>query len=223
MHCVRPVEVKVASSVLLKTRLIRDIACMGRDVLSLCRTAVTQTGGPVYKVFFGDKHTMKKLLTIFAILGLACTHQAQASLADQINENQTDWLLGAWEADIDGNTISLSYKWVVKDHVIASHLKTNDNETYSLIGLNPESGEIEQTGYDIKGKKSTGKWGPKGDMPMVTVKSTSDTGETQSMAVAFRRIDENNIEAQIFEVDASGNVGDFSSISFEMKRKKEKK
>ena len=43
------------------------------------------------------------------------------------------------------------------------------------------------------------------------------------MAVAFRKIDENNIEAQIFEVDAAGAVGDFSSFSFEMKRKKEKK
>ena len=166
---------------------------------------------------------MKKLLTVLAIVGMAFSAQAQASLADQISENQTDWLLGAWEADIDGNALSLSYKWVVKDHVVASHLKTNDNESYSLIGLNPESGEIEQTGYDSKGKKSTGKWGPKGDMPMLIVKSTSDTGETQSMAVAFRRIDENNIEAQIFEVDASGNAGDFSSISFEMKRKNEKK
>ena len=156
-------------------------------------------------------------------MGLACTHQAQASLADQINENQTDWLLGSWEADIDGRTLTLTYKWVVKDHVIASHLKTDDNESYSLIALSPKTGEIEQTGYDSDGKKSTGKWGPKDDMPMVTISSTSDTGETRSMAVAFRRIDENNIEAQIFGVDDSGNVEDFSSFSFEMKRKKAEK
>ena len=103
---------------------------------------------------------MKKLLTVLAIVGMAFSAQAQASLADRINENQTDWLLGAWEADIDGNTLSLSYKWVVKDHVVASHLKTNDNESYSLIGLNPKTGEIEQTGYDSQGKKSSGKWGP---------------------------------------------------------------
>ena len=154
---------------------------------------------------------------------MAFSAQAQASLADQISENQTDWLLGAWEADIDGNALSLSYKWVVKDHVVASHLKTNDNESYSLIGLNPKTGEIEQTGYDSQGKKSPGKWGPKGDMPMLIVTSTSDTDEKRSMAVAFRKIDENNIEAQIFEVDASGNTGDFSTFSFEMKRKKEKK
>ena len=166
---------------------------------------------------------MKKLLTVLAIVGMAFSAQAQASLADQISENQTDWLLGAWEADIDGNALSLSYKWVVKDHVVASHLKTNDNESYSLIGLNPKTGEIEQTGYDSQGKKSTGKWGPKGDMPMLIVTSTSDTDEKRSMAVAFRKIDENNIEAQIFEVDASGNTGDFSTFSFEMKRKKEKK
>ena len=43
------------------------------------------------------------------------------------------------------------------------------------------------------------------------------------MAVAFRRIDENNIEAQIFGVDDSGDVEDFSSFSFEMKRKKAEK
>jgi len=166
---------------------------------------------------------MKKLLAVLAIVGMAFSAQAQTSLADRINENQTDWLLGAWEADIDGNTISLSYKWVVKDHVVASHLKTNDNESYSLIGLNPKTGEIEQTGYDSQGKKSTGKWGPKGDMPMLIVTSMSDTDEKRSMAVAFRKIDENNIEAQIFEVDDSGNAGDFSSFSFEMKRKKEQK
>jgi hypothetical protein len=60
-------------------------------------------------------------------------------------------------------------------------------------------------------------------MPMVTMSSTSDTGETKSMAVAFRRIDGNNIEAQVFGVDASGNVEDFSSFSFELKRKKAEK
>ena len=166
---------------------------------------------------------MKKLLTLIAIMSLACTQQAQASLADQINENQTDWLLGSWEADINGSTLTLTYKWVVKDHVIGSHLKTDDNESYSLIALNPKTGEIEQTGYDSAGKKSTGKWGPKDDMPMVTITSTSDTGETKSMAVAFRRIDENNIEAQVFGVDDSGNVEDFSSFSFELKRKKAEK
>jgi len=33
---------------------------------------------------------MKKLLTVLAIVGMAFSAQAQASLADRINENQTD-------------------------------------------------------------------------------------------------------------------------------------
>ena len=48
-------------------------------------------------------------------------------------------------------------------------------------------------------------------------------GSCTALAVAFRRIDGNNIEAQIFGVDDSGNVEDFSSFSFEMERKKAKK
>jgi len=60
-------------------------------------------------------------------------------------------------------------------------------------------------------------------MPSVTLTSTSDTGEKGSMAVGFRRIDENNIELQIFQVDDSGVVGDFSIVDLEMKRKKARK
>jgi hypothetical protein len=43
------------------------------------------------------------------------------------------------------------------------------------------------------------------------------------MAVGFRRIDENNIELQVFQVDDSGVVGDFSIVDLEMKRKKARK
>ena len=43
------------------------------------------------------------------------------------------------------------------------------------------------------------------------------------MGVAFRRIDQNNIELQIFPVDADGTVADFSEFSFEMNRVKAKK
>ena len=166
---------------------------------------------------------MKKLLTTLAIVGMALSVQAQVSLADKIAEAETGWLIGTWTAEMDSYTLTLTYKWALKDRVISSHLKTGDSESFGLIGVNPDSGEIEQISYDSKGRKSEGTWGPKGDMPMLKTESKSDSGESRRMAVAFRKIDENNIEAQIFEVDAAGAVGDFSSFSFEMKRKKEKK
>ena len=165
---------------------------------------------------------MKKLLTLFAALGLAVLPQAQASLADRIAEAQAEWIGGTWEADIDGNKVTLTYKWAIKDHVLASHFKSNDTETYSLISLNNETDEVEQTGYDNKGKKQTGSWGPKDDMPMLTLTSKDDNGNTNSMGVAFRRIDQDNIEVQIYRVDADGTVADFSEFSMEMKRVKAK-
>ena len=57
-------------------------------------------------------------------------------------------------------------------------------------------------------------------MPLLRTTSTSQNGEKQSMAVGFRKIDENNIELQIFRVDSSGSVSDFSEMDIEMKRKK---
>ena len=166
---------------------------------------------------------MKKILTLFATLSLALTPQAQASLADKIAEAEAQWIVGIWEGDIDGSKVTLTYSWAIKDHVLASHFKRNDTETYSLISLNAETDEVEQTGYDNKGRKQTGSWGPKGDMPMLTLTRKDDSGNSNSMGVAFRRIDQNNIELQIYRVDADGAVADFSEFSMEMKRAKGKK
>jgi len=165
---------------------------------------------------------MKKLLTLLALMGLTVAPQAQVTLGDKIAEAEAEWIVGTWEADLDGNKVSLSYTWAIKDHVLASHFKGNSSETYSLISVNSATGEVEQTGYDKKGKKSKGSWGPKDDMPMLTLTSKDDNGNDRTMGIAFRRIDQNNIELQIFRVDADGTVADFSEFSFELKRVKAK-
>tara|TARA_Y100001968_G_scaffold321682_1_gene356492 strand:+ start:2034 stop:2534 length:501 start_codon:yes stop_codon:yes gene_type:complete len=166
---------------------------------------------------------MKKLLTLLALMGLAVAPQAQVTLGDKIAEAEAGWIVGIWEADLDGNKVSLSFNWAIKDHVLAFHFKGNNSESYSLIALNAETDEVEQTGYDNKGKKSKGSWGPKDDMPMLTLTRKDDNGNDSTMGVAFRRIDQNNIELQIFPVDADGTVADFSEFSFEMNRVKSKK
>ena len=102
---------------------------------------------------------MKKLLTISAIVGMTFSAQAQVSLADRIAEAGTDWLIGSWQAETDdGNTLTLAYSWVIKDRVVAARFKSSDNESYSLIAVNPDTGEIEQVGYDSQGRKSKGTW-----------------------------------------------------------------
>ena len=163
---------------------------------------------------------MKKLATLFVGLVLAGGVQAQDSLADKINEADTAWILGTWTAATDNGTVELSYKWVVKDYVIASHFKAGDSESHSLIAVDSQSGEVVQTGFDNKGSRSKGTWGPKGEIPMLKMETKTALGETNRLAVAFRRIDQNNIEAQIFELQEDGTVGDFSNFNLEFKRKK---
>ena len=168
---------------------------------------------------------MKKILSILAVLGCAFAPQiqAQASLADRIAEAQAEWLIKSWEGDVDGSKVSLSFKWVIEGHVIASHFKGNNSESFSLIAVNPESGEVEQTGYNKDGKKNTGSWGPKDEMPFLKLTSKDGEGNSQTMGVGFRLIDENNLELQIFNVDANGTVADFSEFSLEMKSVKANK
>ena len=148
---------------------------------------------------------------------------AAINYEDMIAEAQAEWLIQSWEGDVDGSKVSLSFKWVIEDHVIASHFKGNNSESYSLIAVNPESGEVEQTGYNKDGKKNTGSWGPKDEMPFLKLTSKDGEGNSQTMGVGFRLIDKNNIELQIFNVDASGSVADFSEYSLEMKRVKSKR
>ena len=56
---------------------------------------------------------MKKILTVFTSVVMAYSAQAQQSLGEQINENGVEWILGTWEAEVDGNTMTLSYKWAL--------------------------------------------------------------------------------------------------------------
>ena len=56
---------------------------------------------------------MKKLITLLSVLGLAFAPQVQASLADKIAEAEAEWIVGSWEADLDGNKVSLSFNWAI--------------------------------------------------------------------------------------------------------------
>ena len=160
---------------------------------------------------------MKKLL-LTLITCCAFVANAQASLGEMMKENGIDWILGSWKAEQDGNAVTLSYKWSVEGHVISSHLKMGSNETYALIGINPKSGKVEHLGFNNKGDKTTGEWMPFGDLPMLKVKSINESAEERSMAVAFKKVDDETIELQIYSVDDSGNVASSSDYTFEMKK-----
>ncbi len=164
---------------------------------------------------------MKKLITLILLVSTFSVLDSQASLGEKMKEDGIGWIMGSWSVERDGNKLEISYKWAVKDHIISSHLKMPGVEGFSVIGINPKSGDVEQSGFNSRGSKITGKWSPKGDMPMLKYTSINDADETQTAAVAFRKVDEKTIEVHIFSADDSGKVGDSADYTFEMTKVKE--
>ncbi len=164
---------------------------------------------------------MKKIITLIIFASSLLVFDSQASLGEKMNEDGIGWIMGSWSVERDGNKLEISYTWAVKDHIIASHLKMPGVEGFSVIGINPKTGDVEQSGFNSRGSKISGKWGPRGDMPMLKYTSINDTDETKTAAVAFRKVDEKTIEVHIFSADDSGNVGDSADYTFQMTRVKE--
>lgn len=164
---------------------------------------------------------MKKIITLIIFASSLLVFASQASLSEKMNEDGISWIMGSWSVERDGNKLEISYKWAVKDHIIASHLKMPGVEGFSVIGINPKTGDVEQSGFNSRGSKITGKWGPRGDMPMLKYTSINGADETQTAAAAFRKVDEKTIEVHIFSADDSGNVGDSADYTFQMTRVKE--
>ncbi|MEC9326588.1 MAG: hypothetical protein VYC63_01620 [Verrucomicrobiota bacterium] len=164
---------------------------------------------------------MKKIITLLIFASSSLIFDAQASLGEKMNEDGIGWIMGSWSVERDGNKLELSYKWAVKDYIISSHVKMPGVEGFSVIGINPKTGEVEQSGFNSRGSKITGKWSPKGDMPMLKYTSINDADEIRTAAIAFRKVDEQTIEVHLFSTDDSGNVGDSADYTFQMTRVKE--
>jgi hypothetical protein len=159
-----------------------------------------------------------KTLLIPIFLCTSLLSVSQASFAEMLKENGIEWIIGTWKAEQDSNTMELSYKWAVEGQVISTHLKMPNNESFGVIGINPKTGKVEQSGFNNKGQKVTGEWMPWGDLPLVKIKVDSESGDSNHMAVAFRKIDDETIELQIISVDEDGTIGSSAEYTFEMKK-----
>ncbi|MDG1854650.1 MAG: hypothetical protein P8I97_10845 [Verrucomicrobiales bacterium] len=80
---------------------------------------------------------MKKIITLIIFASSLLVFASQASLSEKMNEDGISWIMGSWSVERDGNKLEISYKWAVKDHIIASHLKMPGVEGFSVIGINP--------------------------------------------------------------------------------------
>ncbi len=64
----------------------------------------------------------KKATLLIAMICILCTGQvwAQSSLGDLVKEGANEWMMGTWSAAVDGETVTVTYKWELNKNMILS-------------------------------------------------------------------------------------------------------
>jgi len=167
-----------------------------------------------------------KLRSIFlaaaAILVIAATGaSAQQKLGDLVAEGGFEWTIGTWEATTDdGEKLELEYKWELDKHLIIMKLKMPDNEFRGMIYYKPTDDQVVQVTVDKKGGTGKGIWEPAGDKVILRHEHTDADWQTQKMAIAHSKVDNNTMRWEIHEIYSSGELSDYPNFTLDLKRQK---
>ncbi|MBM3272329.1 hypothetical protein FJY94_03605 [Candidatus Kaiserbacteria bacterium] len=117
------------------------------------------------------------------------------TLGEILRQSKWDRLIGTWvDADTKGAGLTSTYSWKIKDRVIESTSKENNNESVALMAINAESGEVFQTGSDRNGTSFTGKWQlPKDGDAVLDVAFTSGSGEKGSLKLRYHLVNDDSL------------------------------
>ncbi|MFM1561314.1 MAG: hypothetical protein ACKJSK_18545 [Roseibacillus sp.] len=92
------------------------------------------------------------------------------TLAEKLEEVGLGALIGTWvDPDSNGDQITVTYTWRVKDHALGMSVKTPNRTSEALIGLDPKTGEVIHTTHDDKGGSGQGKWAEENDVATLTL------------------------------------------------------
>lgn len=167
-----------------------------------------------------------KLRSIFlaaaAILVITSTGaSAQQKLGDLVAEGGYEWMIGKWEATTDeGEKLELEYKWELDKHLIIMKLKMPDNEFHGMIYYKPTDDQVVQVTVDKKGGTGKGVWEPAGEKAILRHEHTDADWQTQKMAIAQSKVDNNTMRWEIHEIYSSGELSDYPNFTVDYKRQK---
>ncbi|MFP6855939.1 MAG: hypothetical protein VCA73_01600 [Roseibacillus sp.] len=117
---------------------------------------------------------MKTCSLLTALCSLAAFTLVPAAgadtLAEKLEEVGLGALIGTWvDPDSNGDQITVTYTWRVKDHALGMSVKTPNRTSEALIGLDPRTGEVIHTTHDDKGGSGGGKWAEENDVATLTL------------------------------------------------------
>jgi len=158
-------------------------------------------------------------LAVFCVL-LTTSAFSQQKLGDIVAEGGFDWMIGQWATTTnDGQDILLTYKWELGKHVVAGHLKMGPYESRSIIFYVPSEDKVVQIGADNRGGNSKAAWEPSGDKAVCKTEGVRANGEVNKMGVVYSKVDAKTMKVEIYQIDSSGEMGDYPWGTAELKRK----
>lgn len=155
-----------------------------------------------------------KLPTV--ILTAVCSFSLLASsalraenLAEKLEQAELGSLIGTWvDQDSNGDQVSVTYAWRVKDHALGMSVKTPNRTSEALIGVNPKTGEVMHVSIDNKGGAGMGKWGQENGVVTLTLKIVDSEAKETSLKVTHKIVDNKHlvIGMKNAETDEGGEI-----------------
>ncbi len=112
------------------------------------------------------------------------------TLAEKLEEVGLGALIGTWvDPDSNGDQISVTYTWRVKDHALGMSVKTPNRTSEALIGLDPKTGEVIHTTHDDKGGSGQGKWAEENDVATLTLTVIDSEKKETNLRITHKIVD----------------------------------
>ncbi len=163
-----------------------------------------------------------KASLLIAMVLILCTGQAwaQSSLGDLVKEGGNEWMMGTWSAWVEGETVTVTYKWELNKNMISVHIKTPEFEYKGIIMYRASDSEVVQVAADSTGRTATGVW--QGEYGTATLRQTTlgDYGDKEVTEFTHSLKDTNTMEIDIKNISNSGWADAYPTMTLELKRQK---
>jgi hypothetical protein len=164
----------------------------------------------------------KSGLLIAMILVLLCTGQVwtQSGLGDLVEEGGNEWMMGTWSAWVDGETVTLTYKYELEKNIISIALKTSEFQYKGIIIFNAADGEVVQVAADTLGNSVKGTWTGEYGTAVLRQTTSNSYGDKEVTEFTHSQKDSNTMQINIRNISNSGWSDMYPSTTLELKRQK---
>ena len=126
-------------------------------------------------------------LVLSSMFLLSGTSSRAENLAEILESAGLGTLIGTWvDQDTNGQAISLTYTWRIKDRVLGLSIKAPGDDSEGLIAVDPESGEVMQVSADENGGVGMGQWTEENGVATLILKTVDSDKKEETVKVSHR-------------------------------------